>query len=206
QVLRKRIHQAVESLVRHRLPLEASSRQNDDLLSAAERLEKPADERGLAHARTAVHGDRHRTPLLCRAKRLPQEIQLRLPSDEWSDPGLRRTHRSQIGRRRQVQSQTKQDLPSSRAILGAAAQELAAETVKIFRSSRRELPGWRRFSNLLLPHYLNGLSTERTLAGQCLVEHDAQAVPVARLRDRKSRALLRRHIGGAPRPRAAPPI
>ena len=50
--------------------------------------------------------------------------------------------------------------------------------------------GRRRLTLLFLREDIVGLAAERPLAGQRLVQHDADRVPVARLRNRQAGAVL----------------
>src|SRR5712691_3816946 len=55
----QRVHEAVESLVRDGLTLEAAAYEHHDVLPAAQRIEEAADQGGLAHSRAAVDEERH---------------------------------------------------------------------------------------------------------------------------------------------------
>ena len=83
QVLRQRVDQAVEGLVRHGLPLVAAPREDDAAgLPLGEVLQEAADERALAHPGGAAHEERDAAPLLRSRERLVEGGELLLSPDE----------------------------------------------------------------------------------------------------------------------------
>src|SRR5262249_25311794 len=96
-----------------------------------------------------------------------------------------------------------QDLASPWPVLRTAAQQLATEAVQILGDPRSQISGRWRLSKLFFPHHLRGLAPKGTLAGESLVEHDSQAVPVAPFGGGEPRSLFGCHVSGCPRHRQA---
>ena len=96
--------------------------------------------------------------------------------------------------------------PVSRAMISrpvgrvrrVAVEELDAEPHQVLRQPLDQRRRRRRRPGLLGDDHLLGRPDERQPAGQRLVEHHADAVPVARRRDRQPGRLLRRHVGHGP--------
>ena len=85
---------------------------------------------------------------------------------------------------------------SRRSRLGIAPQEIDAQRVEIIRQTGNQLTRGARLELLFVPQDLKGRSEERSAAGERLVEHRADAVPVAGRGDWPFGRLLRGHVGG----------
>ncbi len=188
------VHEAVESFIGDGLSLETAPREDDGFVPGLQRVEEAANQRGLAHPRAAVYEERHGAPFCSHHfERVLEQGELLTPAHERETPRLGDCRFRASGSRR-IASHLNQDLLARRAAARVAPEQADAEPVEIVWNPRRDLVRGRRLSLLLLAHHLRRSSHEGTAASQPLVHHDAQAVPVARLRDGEARPLLRRHV------------
>ncbi len=79
--------------------------------------------------------------------------------------------------------------------LGALAEQVDAERVEVVGNVGDQLAGGRGFITLLVHEDLHITANERQAAREGFVEHDTDAVPVARGRDRRAGRLFGGHVG-----------
>ena len=191
EVMGERVHQAVERLVRNGLPLEAPPRENHGArVTRADPVEKTPHERALAHSRLPVESDCQGLPLLHLAERFQKAGELDPAPDKERFAPAGRSGRCEV-RVRGVASEPLEDLGSLRAPSGVPPQQLAAQAIEVLGDPRDELARRPGLPDLLFPQDIGGRAREGTPAGQGLVEHHAEAVPVTRLRGRFTGTLLR---------------
>ena len=195
QPARQRVDDAVERLVGHALALVAAPLQHHDVGRRRPHLvDEVAHQRALAHARLAAHVHGHAG---AGARALPRRLErgeLGAPPDE---------ARLAMGRRRQLRRRVGAQEPlvellGAEALARVPAQQADAERVEIGRHVGRQRARRHRLAPLLLQEHLERRADEGHAAGERLVEHDADGVPVGLGPDLAPRRLLGRHVvGGA---------
>ena len=189
------IDHAVDGLEGHRLALEAApGKDHRAALIDQQAVEELAYQRGLAHPRLAPHHHRHRSPPAAHLVGLVEDLQLALAPHE---KALARGARSRGlgGPRQGLCAKSREHVASGGPRRGIEAQQLAAQGVEVRRHLRKEGSRRRRIRPLLLHHHLKRIAREREPAGECLVEHDPDAVPVGFGTDGPGGGPLGRHVG-----------
>ena len=82
EIVAQTVDDAVEGLVRDRLPLIAPAAQNHEVVGRRQLVEKAPDQRALADSRGAMNVDRRRATLACRQERAVQQRQRQPAADE----------------------------------------------------------------------------------------------------------------------------
>ncbi len=150
-------------------------------------IEKVAHQRGLAHARAAVNIDGDGLAFAGRAKRVVQFGQQAFAPDE-----------SRVGGCGQcaglLNAERAQHLAAGRSRLSVAPQKFHAQVVEVLRSGWIDLEGLDGIARLLAHHDFEKFAFERQPSSQRLIQHHADAVPIAGFRDRHLRPLLGGHV------------
>ena len=189
------INQAVQRLVRDRLPLVAAARQDHGPVPASGPVKKRPDQGALADPRAAVDEDDHRPAAGHVGQGARQRRQVGLPADERQLAPLRR----EGGAGRAVAARLRGPQPFENLAgrwprARVAVEQLGAQQVQVVGRVRGEFPRRRGLVPLLVHQHLKGGAGERQAARQGLVDDDTDAVPVARLRRPQPGRLLRRHV------------
>ena len=190
----ERVDEAVERLEGDALALVAAALEHQRLALAAELVEEPARERALAHPAPAVHVHRDRSARPRRAVRVEERLELAVATEERGGGrrGGARAHRSGRARR----AEAPEDLGARGPSLGLDAPELEAELVEIGGDAGRGGRGRLRLVQELGAEDVGDRALRGEAAGERLVEHHADRVPVARRRRRLAADLLGRHVRG----------
>src|SRR5262249_33923478 len=98
------------------------------------------------------------------------------------------------GALRRLGTESAKDVLPGGALSRVAAQQVLAERAKVVRDSLDEAGGVRRVEVLLLPQNLEECAAEGRPAGERLVEHRPERIPVAGGRHGAAGRLLRRHV------------
>jgi hypothetical protein len=196
QVAAERVDQAVERLVRHRLALVAAPGQHHRAALLGQLARDPLDQHALAHAGAAVHQHGHRLPVAHRGgERLAQHLRVRAPAHQRRRVLRARPRRAaRNGRRGQAAAQPAQDRLTVGARGRIAVQEVDAQLRQVDRRLRHQVERRHRLAPLLLHQHHDRRADERQGAGQRVVEHGADRVPVAGRPQLQRCALLGRHV------------
>jgi hypothetical protein len=187
---RERVDDAVEGLVRKRFALVATPLEHDRApLGRAKPLDERRDERALAETGFTLHANGHRASVGARiGERLPQKAELFAPPDE-------RAARGHVGSRvGRGEPEATRDFGAGRAAARVAPQELFAEAIEIGGDVGCARAGRGTVARVLALDEIEQHASEREHAGQRLVEHDADAVPVRLGSHRIAAGLLGRHV------------
>jgi hypothetical protein len=193
QVPAQGVDDSVERLVREQFLLVAPAGQRHrPVLRQA--VQEGADEGRLARARRAVDPDTHRRPPPDRGERLLQDAEMVVPAEE-PQPRVR-----PVGPRRLVRlgrhPEPAPDLGPCRPPGRVAAEQVQAQPLQVRRHPRA--PAGRRWRIGVLLVAEDGVDRpgERQAAGEQLVEHDPDGVPVGGRGKGRAGRLLRGHVRG----------
>ncbi len=140
----------------------------------------------------------HRAPFGGAGQRVGQHGAMALAADEHRLAALRRRALGAACGLGGGRPQSSEHLAPARPRAGIAAKQLDTEGVQIVGQTRHQLFRRWRLEPLLVHQDIEHPTRERPTPGERLVNHHADAVPVARLRDFGRRRLFRGHIcGGA---------
>ena len=194
QVPRQGIDQAIQRLVRDRFSFVTPPEEDDRLVPGDEPVEERSDQRGFAGPRAAEDEDRLRAAQVEAGEHAIEDLEVPRPSDQGAGP----VQLGDVDQVRDLAAEHRDDLATARPSRRVPIQQHHAEPDQVLRNPGHQRGRrWRRLRPLGHDQLL-GQADKREPPRQCLVEHDADAVPVARCRDRKPGGLLRRHVGHGP--------
>ena len=159
-------------------------------------VEEAPDQGGLADTRRAVDVAGHRPPPAhvrrmrppgTRAARSRPTSGAARRGDGWSGTG-------ELGLAGEA-PQAAEHVAARGPRRGVPSQQVDAQRVQVVGKPGHQLARGGRLEPLLVHQHFEGPAQERRAAGERLVEHRADAVPVAGRRDGQSGRLLRRHVG-----------
>jgi hypothetical protein len=157
----------------------------------ADVVEEAAHERALAHARAAVDEDARGCARRGALERGLEDLAFGAPADERR--ALRaREHGAAAG----GHPQPAQHVRTGGPVGGLAAEQIHAQRLEILGRVGHERARPRRIQLPLGHEHLHRRAHEGQAAGERLVEHRADRVPVARLGERGGGALFGRHVAG----------
>ncbi|MCY1008834.1 hypothetical protein OV079_25410 [Nannocystis pusilla] len=186
EVVGEGVDQTVERLERDGLVLVAAGREGDDVAARLEGAEEAVDEARLADAGLAAQVDAGGAAAGGGGEALVERVELGLATEQHRAAGHRRR------RRQRRAAAPRQQLGPGGPLLGVAAQQLADQRRQVLRQAGAARRG--RLLALLGEEDLRVAAGERQLAGERLVEHHADGVPVAGRGRELAGALLRRHV------------
>ena len=152
------------------------------------------DQDGLSRTRAAVHVEGGRLPAAHGLERGFQDLEMPLPADQQRGLSRRRPLREGHVRLIRPVAQSTDHFSPRRPCVRIPAEQLEAQRIEVVRNIGRELTRGQRLDPLLIDQYLERPAEEREPAGQGLVEHHADTVPITRRRYRQACCLFRRHV------------